>query len=118
LRRRQGVSLDVLDPAELQRRIDETASRLKSASERARAVTGRAESADGLLKVLVDSQGRLSDITLDPRVRRNFGAAELGAAITSVTRSAAADAATQVGAIWAEVYPDAEPYPGHLSKEA
>ncbi|MCP9950804.1 MULTISPECIES: YbaB/EbfC family nucleoid-associated protein [Actinomadura] len=70
---------------EKRRQIQEMQSKLE-------AIEAEAEAADGMVRVKVDRQGRLTSLELDPRVQRKLGSEQLAEAIMEATR----DAQTQV----------------------
>ena len=66
---------------EKRRQIQDMQSKLES-------IEAEAEAADGMVKVKVDRQGRLTELELDPRVQRRLGSAELSEAIMEASKDA------------------------------
>ncbi|MBE1533369.1 YbaB/EbfC family nucleoid-associated protein [Actinomadura algeriensis] len=66
---------------EKRRQIQDMQSKLES-------IEAEAEAADGMVKVKVDQQGRLTELELDPRVQRRLGSAELSEAIMEASKDA------------------------------
>jgi DNA-binding protein YbaB len=64
--------------------------------ERLLAVSGRAASEDGLVRVVVDRQGRLQSLEIDPRVFRRPDSRRLAEVIVATVARAVADADGQV----------------------
>ncbi|MFI2712212.1 YbaB/EbfC family DNA-binding protein [Micromonospora sp. NPDC018662] len=84
------------------RRLDEwessladRAARATALSTRARALTGFARSADGLVEVTVDAAGLLADLRLDERTRQH-SAAHTARQVVATTRAARADLLRQL----------------------
>ncbi|WUH98124.1 YbaB/EbfC family nucleoid-associated protein [Spirillospora sp. NBC_00431] len=76
---------------EKRRQIQDMQSRLET-------IEAEAEAADGMVKVKVDRQGRLTALELDPRVQRKLGVTELGEAILAASKDAQAQVADQMRA--------------------
>lgn len=76
--------------------FEEQAARARALSQRMAGISATATSADGLVKVTVDSSGTLRDLRLDEAIRRR-PAAETAAQILAVTRLAMRRLAEQVG---------------------
>ncbi|MEO3826950.1 YbaB/EbfC family nucleoid-associated protein [Actinomadura sp. B10D3] len=74
---------------EKRRQIQEMQSRLE-------AIEAEAEAADGMVRVKVDRQGRLTSLELDPRVQRKLGSEQLAEAIMEATRDAQAQVTDQM----------------------
>ncbi|MET8234238.1 YbaB/EbfC family nucleoid-associated protein [Micromonospora sp. NPDC005298] len=86
------VALDAADRrlADWETSLSERAARARALSTRLRAITGTATSPDGTVDVTVDSNGLLSDLRLDERIRQQ-SAARTARQITDTTRAAHAD---------------------------
>ncbi|MFB4301424.1 YbaB/EbfC family nucleoid-associated protein [Actinomadura sp. NTSP31] len=74
---------------EKRRQIQEMQSRLET-------VEASAEAADGMVRVKVDRQGRLTSLEFDPRVSRKLGSEELAGAVMEASKKAQADVADQL----------------------
>ncbi|MGH3239297.1 MAG: YbaB/EbfC family nucleoid-associated protein [Spirillospora sp.] len=74
---------------EKRRQIQDMQSKLES-------IEAEAEAADGMVRVKVDRQGRLTSLELDPRVQRKLGVTELGEAIMEASKDAQAKVADQM----------------------
>ncbi|MEV8638267.1 YbaB/EbfC family nucleoid-associated protein [Streptosporangium sp. NPDC051023] len=72
--------------------------RLRQARAGIHDLTGRAESADGLMEVVANGQGDIVEIHFDPRVMR-LGHVALGRQVTGVLQAAQDDAARQAQVI-------------------
>ncbi|MFF5057045.1 YbaB/EbfC family nucleoid-associated protein [Micromonospora sp. NPDC000663] len=70
--------------------LAERAARARALSTRLRPITGTATSADGAVEVTVDSNGLLTDLRLDERIRQQ-PATRTARQITDTTRAAHAD---------------------------
>ncbi|MEV4674092.1 MULTISPECIES: YbaB/EbfC family nucleoid-associated protein [Actinomadura] len=92
-------------------RFLEAADELRSASERMQAITGRASSPDGMIKVTVNPHGHLTELRLDATIRRHYTAEQIGPAITAAVQQAERSRTEQQAASWSDIYPDAAPYP-------
>ena len=84
------------------------AEELGAAQRAAAEVRGQAESDDGLVHVVVDGQGTLTELHLDPRIYRNPDSAQLADAIKQTIGRAFEDATRQAFAVIRKVLPDAE----------
>ncbi|WP_030173600.1 YbaB/EbfC family nucleoid-associated protein [Spirillospora albida] len=84
---------------EKRRQIQEMQSRLET-------IEAEAEAADGMVRVKVDRQGRLTSLELDPRATRRLGATELSEAIMEASRDAQAQVADQMRAAMQGVAPE------------
>ncbi|MEV5570969.1 YbaB/EbfC family nucleoid-associated protein [Spirillospora sp. NPDC052269] len=98
--------------AEYQAHIDELLGqyreqrdKLKGLQERLADIEASAEAADGMVQVTVDRQGRLSALTLDPRVYRKLGSEELSDAVLEASREAAAQVAEKISQAMQDVVP-------------
>ncbi|MFD0900997.1 YbaB/EbfC family nucleoid-associated protein [Actinomadura sediminis] len=74
---------------EKRRQIQDMQSKLE-------AIEAEAEAADGMVKVKVDQQGRLTALELDPRVQRRLGATELSEAIMEASKDAQRQVTEQI----------------------
>ena len=84
---------------EKRRQIQDMQSKLE-------AIEAEAEAADGMVKVKVDRQGRLTSLELDPRVQRRLGSAELAEAIMEASRDAQAQVVEQMRAAMQGLAPE------------
>jgi DNA-binding protein YbaB len=69
-------------------------------------VSATAKRPDGLITVVVGSQGHVEDIQLDPRVYRKLDSGELSRAIMELIGQATSDAAEQTKKIMAPFVPE------------
>ncbi|WP_131736232.1 YbaB/EbfC family nucleoid-associated protein [Actinomadura roseirufa] len=99
--------------AEWQAHIDERLKAYHEVRERIQDMQARletteaaAEAADGLVKVTVDRQGRLTNLELDPRVFRKLGSEELAEAIMTASKNASGQVAEQVRAAMRDLVPE------------
>lgn len=76
-----------LDPAAIAQALATRLERTRELRERAATLTGTASSADGHVTVVVDSAGRLTDVSLDPRAMR-YASTDLAHALVATTRDA------------------------------
>ncbi|HEU5028740.1 MAG TPA: YbaB/EbfC family nucleoid-associated protein [Spirillospora sp.] len=84
---------------EKRRQIQEMQSRLET-------IEASAEAADGMVRVKVDRQGRLTSLEFDPRVSRKLGSEELAEAVMEASRKAQADVADQMRAAMQGLTPE------------
>lgn len=84
---------------EKRRQIQEMQSRLET-------IEASAEAADGMVRVKVDRQGRLTSLEFDPRVSRKLGSEELAEAVMEASRKAQADVAEQMRAAMQGLTPE------------
>ncbi|GAA3115027.1 YbaB/EbfC family nucleoid-associated protein [Streptosporangium carneum] len=87
--------------AEFVRRSDETLRRLGDAFGELNAVTGEGFGADGMARAVVDSTGRIQQITFDPRVAR-LDTRTIAEAATEAVRAAQDDARRRSEALLGE----------------
>jgi len=73
---------------------------------RLEAIEAEAEAANGMVRVKVDRQGRLTSLELDPRVQRRLGSEELAEAILEASRDAQAQVADQIRAAMQGLSPE------------
>jgi DNA-binding protein YbaB len=69
-------------------------------------ISATAKRPDGLITVVVGSQGQVQDIQLDPRVYRKLDSGELSRAIMELITEATSDAAAQTKKIMAPFVPE------------
>jgi DNA-binding protein YbaB len=84
---------------EKRRQIADMQSRLE-------AIEAEAEAADGMVRVKVDRQGRLTSLELDPRVQRRLGSEQLAESIMEAARDAQAQVADQMRAAMQGLTPE------------
>jgi len=84
---------------EKRRQIQEMQSKLET-------IEAEAEAADGMVRVTVDRQGRLTSLELDPRVQRRLGSAELAEAIMEASKEAQSQVADQMRAAMQDLVPE------------
>jgi DNA-binding protein YbaB len=84
---------------EKRKQIQDMQSRLEN-------IEASAEAADGMVRVKVDRQGRLTSLEFDPRVSRKLGSEELAEAVMEASTRAQADVAEQVTAAMRSLAPD------------
>jgi DNA-binding protein YbaB len=84
---------------EKRRQIQEMQSRLET-------IEASAEAADGMVRVKVDRQGRLTSLEFDPRVSRKLGSEELAEAVMEASKKAQADVAEQMRAAMQGLTPE------------
>ncbi|MFE9102689.1 YbaB/EbfC family nucleoid-associated protein [Actinomadura geliboluensis] len=84
---------------EKRRQIADMQSRLET-------IEAEAEAADGMVRVKVDRQGRLTSLEFDPRVQRKLGSEELAEAVLEASRDAQAQVADQMRAAMQGLVPD------------
>jgi DNA-binding protein YbaB len=84
------------------------AEELGAAQRAAAEVRGRAESDDGLVSVVVDGEGNLAELDLDPRIYRSPDSAALADSIRQTIGRALEDATRQAFAVVRKVLPEAE----------
>ncbi|TDC73622.1 YbaB/EbfC family nucleoid-associated protein [Actinomadura sp. 7K507] len=84
---------------EKRRQIQDMQSTLES-------IEAEAEAADGMVRVKVDRQGRLTSLELDPRVQRRLGAAELAEAIMEASEEAQSRVTDQIQAAMRGLVPE------------
>lgn len=84
---------------EKRRQIQEMQSKLET-------IEAEAEAADGMVRVTVDRQGRLTSLELDPRVQRKLGSAELAEAIMEASKEAQSQVADQMRAAMQDLVPE------------
>jgi DNA-binding protein YbaB len=84
---------------EKRRQIQEMQSRLET-------IEASAEAADGMVRVKVDRQGRLTSLEFDPRVSRKLGSEELADAVMEASKKAQADVADQMRAAMQGLAPE------------
>jgi DNA-binding protein YbaB len=84
---------------EKRRQIQDMQSKLE-------AIEAEAEAADGMVKVRVDRQGRLTSLELDPRVQRRLGSEELAEAVMEASREAQANVTEQMRAAMRGLAPE------------
>jgi DNA-binding protein YbaB len=92
-----------MDFSEVLRNSRERMAKVNEARERMAGLTGRAETADGRIKVASTSEDPLAELEIDPRAMR-MGSEELAAAIRQVSRLAREDLDRQANDISAELY--------------
>lgn len=80
-------------------------------------VSATAKRPDGLITVVVGSQGQVQDIQLDPRVYRKLDSGELSRAIMELIAEATSDAAEQTKKIMAPFVPEGLSLDGTLGEE-
>ncbi|WP_168221090.1 YbaB/EbfC family nucleoid-associated protein [Actinomadura sp. WMMA1423] len=91
---------------ELLQTYQEKRRQIQGMQSRLEAIEAEAEAADGMVKVRVDRQGRLTSLELDPRVRSELGSAELAEAIMNASRDAQAQVADQMRAAMRGLAPE------------
>ncbi|RFU39480.1 YbaB/EbfC family DNA-binding protein [Actinomadura logoneensis] len=98
--------------AEWQAHIDELLGqyreqrdRLKGLQEKLEGIEASAEAADGMVRVTVDRQGRLTALELDPRVYRKLASAELSEAVLEASRDASAQVADKIAEAMRDITP-------------
>ena len=84
---------------EKRRQIQDMHSKLET-------IEAEAEAADGMVRVKVDRQGRLTSLELDPRVQRRLGATELAEAIMGASKDAQSQVAAQMRAVMRGIAPE------------
>ncbi|MFC4913246.1 YbaB/EbfC family nucleoid-associated protein [Actinomadura gamaensis] len=102
--------------AEWQAHIDELLGqyreqrdKLKGLQDRLATIEATGEAADGMVRVTVDRQGRLTALELDPRVYRKLASTELSEAVLEASNNAAEDVAEQTRQIMEDVAPAGAP---------
>ena len=88
--------------------LTDRAARATALSTRARALTGFARSADGLVEVTVDAAGLLADLRLDERTRQH-SAAHTARQVLATTRAARADLLRQLTDATTETFGEDDP---------
>ncbi|GAB2678069.1 YbaB/EbfC family nucleoid-associated protein [Kribbella swartbergensis] len=88
--------------------LTKLAEELGAARRAASEVRGRAVSDDGLVTVVVDGDGGLAELELDPRIYRNPDSALLADCIKQTIARALDDATQQAFAVVRKVLPEAE----------
>lgn len=78
---------------------------IRKLQQRAGQVTATARSRNGLISVQVGAQGQLLGVRLDPTVYQRISPQRLSATLTTLAKTATADAAGQVREIMAPVLP-------------
>src|SRR5690606_23797120 len=73
---------------------------------RLEAIEAEAEAADGMVRVKVDRQGRLTSLELDPRVQRKLGSEQLAESILEAAKDAQAQVADQMRAAMQGLVPE------------
>ncbi|WP_026414771.1 YbaB/EbfC family nucleoid-associated protein [Actinomadura oligospora] len=98
--------------AEYQAHIDqllgqyrEQRDRLKGLQERLEGIEASAEAADGMVRVTVDRQGRLTALELDPRVYRKLASSELSEAVLEASRDASSKVAEEISQAMQDLVP-------------
>ncbi|MFD0691547.1 YbaB/EbfC family nucleoid-associated protein [Actinomadura fibrosa] len=81
---------------DLLRTYQEKRQQIQEMQARLETIEAEAEAADGLVKVKVDRQGRLTSLELDPRVYRKLGSEELAEAIMEASKDASGQVAEQM----------------------
>lgn len=84
---------------EKRRQIADMQSRLET-------IEAEAEAADGMVRVKVDRQGRLTSLELDPRVQRKLGSEQLAESILEAAKDAQAQVADQMRAAMQGLVPE------------
>lgn len=84
------------------------AQELGAAQRAAAEVRGHAESDDGLVHAIVDGEGALVELELDPRIYRDPDSAALADTIRQTISRALEDATRQAFAVVRKVLPEAE----------
>ncbi|MCP2343615.1 YbaB/EbfC family nucleoid-associated protein [Actinomadura rupiterrae] len=107
--------------AEWQAHIDELLGqyreqrdKLKGLQERLATIEASAEAADGMVRVTVDRQGRMTELELDPRVYRKLASAELSAAVLEASNAASEQVAEQTRQAMEDIAPKGSPGGGIL----
>jgi DNA-binding protein YbaB len=88
--------------------LTKLAEELGTVRQAASEVRGRAESDDGLVCVVVDGDGSLIELDLDPRIYRTPDSAALADSIKDTIGRALEDATRQAFAVVRKVLPEAE----------
>ncbi|WP_344898961.1 YbaB/EbfC family nucleoid-associated protein [Actinomadura meridiana] len=70
------------------------------------AIEAEAEAADGMVRVKVDRQGRLTSLELDPRVQRKLGSEQLAEAILEASKDAQSQVTDQMRAAMRDLAPE------------
>ncbi|QKG24720.1 YbaB/EbfC family nucleoid-associated protein [Actinomadura verrucosospora] len=83
---------------ELLQTYQEKRKQIQDMQARLETIEASAEAADGMVRVKVDRQGRLTSLELDPRVSRKLGTEELAEAVMEASKKAQADVAEQMRA--------------------
>jgi DNA-binding protein YbaB len=96
-----------MDFNEVLRNSRERMAKVNEARERMAGLAGRAEAADGRIKVTCTSADPLAELEIDPRAMR-MGSDELAAVIRQVSRLAREDLDRQANEIAQEVYGEDE----------
>jgi DNA-binding protein YbaB len=81
---------------ELLQTYQEKRQQIADMQSRLEAIEAEAEAADGMVRVKVDRQGRLTSLEFDPRVQRKLGSEELAEAILEASKDAQAQVAEQM----------------------
>ncbi|TDD61114.1 YbaB/EbfC family nucleoid-associated protein [Actinomadura rubrisoli] len=69
-------------------------------------IEAEAEAAEGMVKVKVDRQGRLTSVEFDPRVYRRLGSEELAEAVLEASKDAQSQVAEQMRAAMQGLAPE------------
>ncbi|GIH18848.1 YbaB/EbfC family nucleoid-associated protein [Rugosimonospora africana] len=91
---------------------------MSAARERMRAMSGRAATTDGTVKVQVDSNARLTGLEIDPKAYRRFSPSQLAEEIRRLYGEATRDVTSRVGDVMAPFLPDGISYDKLLTGEA
>lgn len=91
--------------------LDRQATALQNAQAQVAEVAGRATSADGLVTVIVNAAGMVSDVQFAPSVFDRSTPDKLARSVVAVAQQAAADAQHQVDAVLAPVHGDLSDLP-------
>ncbi|MBO2460218.1 YbaB/EbfC family nucleoid-associated protein [Actinomadura violacea] len=83
---------------ELLQTYQEKRKQIQDMQSRLETIEASAEAADGMVRVKVDRQGRLTSLELDPRISRKLGTEELAEAVMEASKKAQADVAEQMRA--------------------
>ncbi|XRQ10854.1 YbaB/EbfC family nucleoid-associated protein [Actinomadura welshii] len=91
---------------ELLQTYQEKRQQIQEMQSKLEAVEAEAEAADGMVRVKVDRQGRLTSLELDPRVQRRLGPTELAEAIMEASRDAQSQVTEQIRAAMQGLTPE------------
>ncbi|WP_131736238.1 YbaB/EbfC family nucleoid-associated protein [Actinomadura roseirufa] len=81
---------------DLMKTYQETRKQIQEMQARLETIEAAAEAADGMVKVTVDRQGRLTSLNIDPRLYRKISSAELAEAIMTACKDASGQVAEQM----------------------